>query len=374
MNKRARRWGVLTVVLAVALFAAACGDDSGSSSATTAAGGGSDSTTAAGGGSGASTTAGAPVSGTLQGSGSSFSLAFLQEAADNFNKANPGAQVTYAGGGSGKGRTDLAQKTVDYAGSDSPYKDTEKPADPILYFPILLGPITVSFNVSGVDALNLSPDTIAGIFETKITKWNDPAIAADNPGVTLPNTQITVAHRSDGSGTTQNFTEWLALVAPNTWTLKSGSTVEWPAGTQAGNGNQGVAQIVQSTNGAIGYIDLSDAVAANLKFASVKNQAGEFVQPTSEAASKAGEGVDVNPDLTFHAYNSKAPGAYPITAQTFVIVYATQTDAAKGDLLKAFLSYLLGDGQGLLTDLDYAPLPKTLLDKAVAQLDQLTIG
>ena len=123
--------------------------------------------------------------------------------------ANSGAQITYGGGGSGKGRTDLTEKTVDFAGSDAPFKDDEKPAEPILYFPILLGPITVSFNVSGVDTLNLSPDTIAGIFQREITKWNDPAIAADNAGADLPDTDITVAHRSDGSGTTQNFTEWL---------------------------------------------------------------------------------------------------------------------------------------------------------------------
>ncbi|HMK11740.1 MAG TPA: substrate-binding domain-containing protein, partial [Acidimicrobiales bacterium] len=152
MNKRARRWGVLTVAVAVSLFAAACGDDSGSSSSATTAAGGS-STTAANGagttaGGGASTT-GAPVSGTLQGSGSSFQLGFQQEAAADFAKANPGTTVTYGGGGSGKGRTDLAQKTVDFAGSDAPYADKDKPAEPILYFPVLLGPITISFNVSG---------------------------------------------------------------------------------------------------------------------------------------------------------------------------------------------------------------------------------
>jgi len=368
----------VTIAVAVALLAAACGDDSGnSSSATTAAGGASSSaaggagTTAAGGG---STTEAVKLSGNLQGSGSSLSLAFLQEAASDFNKAHSGVEVTYGGGGSGKGRTDLAQKTVDYAGSDSPYKDADKPAEPILYFPILLGPITVSFNVPGVDSLNLTPDTIAKIFQRDITNWNDPAIAADNAGVKLPDLDITVAHRSDGSGTTQNFTEWLVVASPSVWKLKSGSTVEWPADTQAGNGNQGVAQIVQSTSGAIGYIDLSDAAAAGLKYASVKNQAGDFIQPTSEAASKAGEGVEINPDLTFHAYNSSAPGAYPITAQTFVIIYTQQTDASKGQLNKAFISYLLTDGQSLLTDLDYAPLSKNIQDKAIAQLDQIQIG
>jgi phosphate transport system substrate-binding protein len=371
VNKRARRWGVLTVAVAVSLFAAACGDDSGSSSATTGADGGA-STSASGGG--AATTGGEPVSGTLQGSGSTFQLAFQQEAASEFGSANSGAQITYGGGGSGKGRTDLTEKTVDFAGSDAPFKDDEKPADPILYFPILLGPITVSFNVSGVDTLNLSPDTIAGIFQREITKWNDPKIAADNEGADLPDTDITVVHRSDGSGTTQNFTEWLQVAAPDVWTLAPGSTVEWPADTQAGNGNQGVAQIVQSTDGAIGYVDFSDAVASGLKFASVKNASGDFIEPTSESASAAGEGIDISTDLLFKAYNSPAAGAYPITYQSWVIVYQNQTDPAKGALLKAYLTYLLTDGQALLPDLDYAPLSKTLQDMAVAQLDQLTIG
>ena len=293
-------------------------------------------------------------------------MALLQEAATNFNDANPGAEITYGGGGSGKGRTDLAEKTVDYAGSDSPYKDAEKPAEPILYFPILLGAVTISYNLSGVENLKLSPDTIAGIFQRQITKWNDPKIAADNGGVSLPDTNITVAHRSDGSGTTQNFTEWLVVAAPDVWTLKSGSTVEWPADTQAGNTNQGVAQIVQSTDGAIGYIDLSDAVAAGLKYADVKNQSGAFIEPSADSASAAGAGVEVAPDLTFHAYNSSAPDAYPITLQTYVIIYTDQTDAQKGGLVKAFLTYLLGDGQDLLTDLGYAPLSDNILQMAVA--------
>jgi phosphate transport system substrate-binding protein len=232
----------------------------------------------------------------------------------------------------------------------------------------------MSFNVKGIDTLKLSPDTIAGIFQLQITKWNDPKIAADNPGADLPDTNITVVHRSDGSGTTQNFTEWLKVAAPTVWTLAPGSTVDWPAGSQAGNGNQGVAQIVQSTDGAIGYIDFSDATAAGLKFASVKNASGTFIDPSSDSASAAGEGIDITPDLLFKAYNSPAGDAYPITYQSWVIIYKNQTDPAKGALVKAYLTYLLGDGQKLLPDLDYAPLSKTILDKAVAQLDQITIG
>jgi len=373
----------LTGVLTLALVGAACGSSSNNSSAGTTGGGtattaaAAAATTAAGAattGAAAPATTGAPVSGTLQGSGSSFSAAFQQEAASEFQKANSGTTITYGGGGSGKGRTDLKSKVVDFAGSDSPYKDTEKPAEPILYFPVLLGPITTSYNLKGVDKLQLSADTIAKIFQRQIKTWNDPAIAADNPGVTLPSTNITVAHRSDGSGTTQNFTGWLKAAAPNVWTLDSGSTVKWPADTQAGNGNAGVAQIVKSTDGAIGYVDLADAVGAGLKYASVKNQAGKYIEPTPDSATAAGTTVQLAPDLTFTSYNSSAPDAYPITAQTFDMVYQNQSDAKKGALIKAWLNYLLNDGQKLLPGLSYAPLPAEIQQKALAQLDQLKIG
>jgi phosphate transport system substrate-binding protein len=385
VNITKRRGAAIAGVLAIALVGAACGsDNSGSSSSATSAAATTAAATTAGGaattaGGGAATTAGGAtttvkVSGTLQGSGSTFQTAFQQEAIAEFTKKNSGATITYGGGGSGKGRTDLSQKVVDFAGSDSPFGASDKPADPVLYFPVLLGPITMSYNVKGVDKLQLSPDTIAKIFSRTIKTWNDPAIAADNPGASLPSTNITVAHRSDGSGTTQNFTQYLTLAAPSSWTLGSGSTVQWPADTQAGNGNSGVAQIISQTDGAIGYVDLSDAVASKLSLASVKNSAGKFVEPTSDSASAAGEGIDVKPDLTFSALNSPAPDAYPITYQTWVIVYQTQSDAGKGQLIKTYLGYLLGDGQKLLSDLDYAPLSKTLQQKAVAQLDQLKLG
>jgi phosphate transport system substrate-binding protein len=372
-----RRGAALAGVLALALVGAACGGDNsgGSSSATTgatatSASGGAATTAVSGGG--ATTTV--KVSGTAQGSGSTFQLAFQQEAIDAFQKANGGTTITYGGGGSGKGRTDLKGKTVDFAGSDSPFSDADKPAEPVLYFPVLLGPITISYKLSGVDQLQLSPDTIANIFQRAIKTWDDPAIAADNPGVKLPSTPITVAHRSDGSGTTDNFTKYLVAAAPNTWTLKSGSTIEWPADTQAGAGNQGVAQIITQTDGAVGYIDLSDAVGSKLSYANVKNSAGKYVEPTPDSASAAGDGIKVNPDLTFAAINAPGADAYPITYQTWVIVYATQADAAKGALVKSYLTYLLNDGQELLSDLDYAPLPKSLQEKATAQLAQIKMG
>jgi phosphate transport system substrate-binding protein len=314
------------------------------------------------------------VSGTIQGSGSTFQLAYQQEAISNFQKANSGTTITYGGGGSGKGRTDLTNNVVNFAGSDAPFDAASKPPQPILYFPVLLGPITISYNLSGVDKLQLSADTIAKIFSRTIKQWDDPAIAADNPGVKLPNTAITVAHRSDGSGTTQNFTEWLTVAAPSTWTLKSGSTIDWPSDTQAGNGNQGVAQIISQTSGGVGYVDLSDAIAAKLQYASVKNQAGKYIVPSPDSATAAARGITVNPDLTFKAYNSPDPAAYPITYQTWVIIYQNQSNAGTGNLVKAYVSYLIGDGQKLLPDLDFAPLPDNIRQMSVAQLDQIKIG
>ncbi|MBV8757636.1 MAG: extracellular solute-binding protein, partial [Deltaproteobacteria bacterium] len=200
----------------------------------------------------------------------------------------------------------------------------------------------------------------------------DPAIAKDNPGAKLPDADIVVAHRADGSGTTENFTKFLDGASGGAWKLKSGSTVEWPADTQAGQGNAGVAQIVKSTKGAIGYVDLSDAKASGLHYATVKNAAGKFVEPTSDSASAAGEGIDVKDNLLFSALNAKGDAAYPITYQSWVIVYAKPADAAKGASVKAYVKFLLTDGQKLLKELDFAPLPKALQDKAIAQLDKIS--
>jgi phosphate transport system substrate-binding protein len=207
--------------------------------------------------------------------------------------------------------------------------------------------------------------------------WNDAAIAADNPGVTLPATDIVVAHRSDSSGTTDNFTKFLDRASGATgsgvWTLKSGSTIEWPTDTQAGNGNAGVAQIVQGTPGAIGYIDYADAKTLGLKFASVKNKAGKFVEPTLEAASAAAAGATVNPDLTFSAPWAEGDASYPITFQSFILVYKKQTDKNKGLATEAFIRYVLGDGQKITTALNYGPVPADLITKEIAQLDLIEL-
>lgn len=312
---------------------------------------------------------------TLNASGSTFQKAYQEEAIAAFTKANSNVKINYGGGGSGKGRQDLADMVTDFAGSDSAYKDADlaknKGGD-VLYFPILLGAISITYNVQGVDKLQLSPETLAKIFQREIRKWNDPAIAADNPGAKLPASDIVVVHRADASGTTDNFTKYLDQASGGAWKLKSGSQVEWSADTQAGQGNGGVAQLVKSTAGAIGYVDLSDAKASGLKYASIKNSGGKYIEPTTETTSAAGDGIDVKDNLTFSALDAKGDTAYPITYQSWVIVYAKQTDKAKSDAVKSYLKYLLTDGQSLLGPLDFAPLPKSLAEKALAQLDKIS--
>jgi phosphate transport system substrate-binding protein len=313
---------------------------------------------------------------TLNASGATFQKAAQEVTIRAFGRANPNIQVNYGAGGSGKGRQDFADQVVDFACTDAPYKDADKAkvkGGDFYYIPNVLGAITVSYNLE-LDKLQLSAETLAKIFQRDIKKWNDAAIAADNPGVTLPDTDIVVAHRSDGSGTTENFTRYLAGAAPNVWTLKSGSTVAWSADTQAGNGNGGVAQIVKSTKGAIGYVDLSDAKGSQLKYAAIKNKAGAYVEPTSSSVTAAGAKLEVKDDLLFSALDADGEQTYPITAQSWCIVYAKQPDKAKGAAVKAYLKFLLTDGQNLLADIDFAPVPKALQDKALAKIDAIQVN
>ena len=381
LSTKRRSAGLLAATLSLALFAGACGDD-GDTTATTPAATGSTASSSTGSVASTTTVAKVDVTGTLAASGATFPKAFYEVAIEAFKKAQPKAAITYAGGGSGKGRTDLQNQVVDFAGSDGLVKEADKAlykGGAFLYFPTVVAPITVSYNLDGVDKLNLSADTIAKIFQRQIKTWDDAAIVAENPDAKAKLAgPITVARRSDSSGTTENFTIFLnkaAGPAPATgvWTLKSGSTVEWAADTQAGSGNAGVAQIVKDTKGAIGYVDYSDAKAIGLKYANVKNKAGKFVAPTLDGASAAAAGATIKDDLSYDPLWADGDAAYPIAAPTWILVYVNQTDKVKGETTKSFLRYILTDGQKVTTSVDYAPLPKVLVDKAIAQLEMIKI-
>ncbi len=344
------------VILAAALAAAACS----SSSSTTSS---------------PSSSSTSNLSGTLNASGSTFQLTFQEAAIAAFKSVQSGMTVNYGGGGSGKGRTDLSSGVVNFAGSDSPVPSSEASnftGKTVLYFPVVIGPITLSYNLSGLSKpLQLSAPVIADIFQGKITTWNNSAIAADNPGVKLPSTAITLAVRSDSSGTTQNFSLFLMTAAPSVWKLGSSSTINWPKAARAGNGNGGVASIIKSTPGSIGYVDYADAKASGLTFASVKNSAGDYIAPSVSSATAAADGVTIAPNLTFHAVWASGASSYPITYQSWDLVIEHQSSKNVTNMLKAYIGYLLGDGQKLLPSLNYAPLPASLDSMAKAQLSKI---
>ncbi|MFI6824424.1 phosphate ABC transporter substrate-binding protein PstS [Micromonospora sp. NPDC050187] len=314
----------------------------------------------------------ASLSGELKASGASFPDAYYQEVITSFKDVAPDVTVNYNATGSGTGKKQFGENLVDFAGSDSLVKDSDGvAAGSFLYVPTVAAPITVSYNLQGVDKLQLSPETLAKIFQTDIKTWNDPAIAADNPGVTLPNTPITVAHRSDGSGTTNNFTKYLEAAAPGVWKLGTGDTVAWPSNTQGGEKNTGVAQIVKQANGGIGYVDLSDAKASQLTFAAIKNKDGQYVVPSLEGTTAGLEGAEIKEDLSYNPLNAAGAASYPITAPTYILVKTKYDDAKKAELVKGFVKYILTDGQEQAKDVDFAPLPTSLKDKALAQLDKI---
>src|ERR1700689_1845707 len=330
----------------VALALAAC--SSSSSSSPTSSG----TTTAPG--SGASSSA-AAVSGTIKAAGSTFQTNFQQSAISAFHAINSNITIDYDPVGSGTGRSDLYSNTVLFAGSDSPVPAKEASQVPagktILYFPVQIGPIAIAYNLPGVTGLKLDATVLAGIFQGTIKTWDDPAIKALNSGLSLPSTTITLAVRSDSSGTTANFSQYLVDAAGSAWKLGTSSTITWPSTAHAGDGGSAVAQIVKSTTGAIGYVDFSTASAAGLSAALVKNSAGDYVAPSSASAAAAATHVTPKADLTFLTADEPGAPSYPIAYQSWDLVYAKQPTANDAALLKAYLGYLLGDGQKLLTQL-----------------------
>ena len=318
----------------------------------------------------------APASGTINAAGSTFQTNFQQAAISGFKSVQPGVTVNYDPVGSGTGRSDLYSNTVLFAGSDSPIPASETSKVPagktVLYFPVQVGPIAIAYNLSGITGLKLDATTLAKIFQGQIKTWNDPAITALNPGVNLPSSAITLAVRSDSSGTTANFSQYLVDAAGSAWTLGTGSTIKFPSTARAGDGGSGLAQIVKSTPGAIGYVDFSTATASGLSAASIKNSAGDYVAPSPAAAAAAATHVTPSSNLTFSTVDEPGATSYPITYQSWDLVYATQPNATDVGLLQAYLGYLLGAGQQLLGPLNLSPLPASIDAAAKAQLSQIT--
>jgi phosphate transport system substrate-binding protein len=331
------------------------------------------------GGSSSSSSGGAKQGGAINGAGATFPAPVYTEWAARFKKAT-GTTVNYQAIGSGGGIAQFTAGTVDFGATDAAMKPdeeqaAEKKGKPV-HVPTVLGAVTVSYKVGGLDkGLKLDGNAVAGIFLGKIKTWNDPAIAALNGATKLPSTKITVCHRSDESGTTKNFTQFLADYSPE-WEGGPGveKTVKWPAGTGA-KGNDGVAGCVKQTDGAVGYVEQAYALQNGFTTAAVKNKEGQFVEPTLAATAAAGAGAKPPADLKFSTIDAPGAKTYPISAVTFLLVYQDACragqSAQQAKLTMSWLDYALGAGQEIAPQLQYAALPDAIKAKAQAKVDAL---
>ena len=318
----------------------------------------------------------------LSGAGSTFVAPVMSVWTKNYSQSD-GVQVAYQPIGSGGGVQQIIAGTVDFGASDTPMKDSELAAakfGPILHIPLTLGAVVPTYNVKGVQTgLKFDGDTLGKIFAGKITKWNDPALVALNPGTTLPDQPIAVAHRSDGSGTTAVWTDYLTKESP-TWvqTLGGpdrsfGKDIAWPVGI-GGKGNEGVSGVINQTDGSIGYVELAYALAQNLNYGLVKNKAGNFIQPCVATITAGTQGIAYPPDLRVSLTDGSDPNAYPITGTVYALVYQNQTDAAKAKALVNFFSWTLSNGQDDAASVNYAPLGKDLQGLAMGMVQKITLN
>jgi phosphate transport system substrate-binding protein len=312
----------------------------------------------------------------ITGAGATFPYPVYSKWFDVYQKAHPNVEINYQSLGSGAGIRQISDGTVDFGASDGPMNDTQiqdfktKRGTNILHFPTVLGADVVTYNISGVSAeLKFTPDAIAGIFLGKITKWNDPAIAGANPGVKLPSEDIIVVHRSDGSGTTYIWTDYLCKISKE-WETKvgRGPSPNWPVGL-GGKGNEGVTGLVKQTPNSLGYVELIYAIQNNLPSSPVQNSSGSFVKPSLASVSAAAAGATIPDDFRVSITNPPGKGAYPIASFTWLLVPAQISDANKRDALKGFLKWMLADGQKLAEPLAYAPLPKEVVTRELKAVD-----
>jgi phosphate transport system substrate-binding protein len=299
----------------------------------------------------------------LNGAGATFPNPIYSKWFSEYHKQHPDVQINYQPIGSGGGIRQVIAGTVDFGASDVGMTDAQMKESkvPIQLIPTVMGSVVPAYNIPGVkEELKFTPEVLANIFLGKITTWNDPAIQKINPDVKLPGQNINVVHRSDGSGTTGVFTDYLSKVSPD-WknAVGSGTAVKWPVGI-GGKGNEGVAGTIKVVDGAIGYVELIYAMSNNITFGSVKNQAGVFVKANLQNTSAAANGVKIPDDYRVSITNSPNKDAYPIATFTWLLVPKKTSDANKAKVLKDFLSWMLEDGEKMVESLDYAPLPQDL--------------
>jgi len=329
----------------------------------------------------ASSTASSSGSVDLTGAGATFPYPLYSKWFSDYAKLT-GVKINYQSIGSGGGIRQLSEETVDFGASDSPMSDQElanAKGGPVLHIPTVLGAVVITYNVPGLSSpINITPKAIADIFSGKITKWSDTRLTTLNPGVTLPNTDILVVHRSDGSGTTYIFTDYLTAAVP-TWasSVGKGKEVKWPVGLGA-KGNEGVAGQVKQSPGAIGYVELAYAKQNNLAIAAVQNKAGKMIIASVPAVTAAAAGVarslPANTDYRISIVNAPGADSYPISSFTWILVYRHQRDAVKGKKLVDFLNWALTDGEAEAPPLDYAPLPAEMASAVQARLATIDLA
>ena len=309
----------------------------------------------------------------INGAGATFPYPIYSKWFDEYAKVDPSVRFNYQSIGSGGGQKQILAQTVDFGASDGPMSgdNLAKAPGKLLHIPTVAGADAVAYNLPGNPALKLDADAIAGIFLGQIKKWNDPKITALNPGATLPDQEILVVHRSDGSGTTYIWTDYLSKISPE-WKTKVGTntSVNWPTGI-GGKGNEGVAGQIKQTPGALGYVELIYAVQNKMPYADVKNSAGNFVKPSLESVTAALATADIPDDFRFSMTNAPGKDAYPIAGATWLLVYQQQKDATKGKKLVEFLKWALTDGEKMAKDLQYAPLPESVQQRVLKRIDEI---
>ena len=310
---------------------------------------------------------------TLNGAGATFPNPIYSKWFSEYHKAHPDVAFNYQSVGSGAGIRQLTAQTVDFGASDGPMTDQQL-ADakrPVFHIPTVLGSVVPAFNVSGVNDLRFSGPTLAGIYLGKITNWNDKAIAADNPGAKLPDKQIVVVHRSDGSGTTYIWTDYLSKVSPE-WNGGPGKStaVKWPTGVGA-KGNEGVASMIRQMDGAIGYVELIYALQNKIPYGAVKNAAGNWLKASLESTTAAAATAKMPADFRVSITNAPGAQAYPIASFTWLLIPAQWGDQTKKNAMVTFLNWMLDSGEGMTQQLDYAPLPKEVAEKVRAKIKEI---